>query len=80
MHCTYITNTDPKGVSIYSSIDFEKTSFWMARTAQLKIKWLLDLLFAGSIARKIYMIGGLIVNIISGVVEDSVTSKFDSHL
>ena len=52
----------------------------MARTAQLKIKWLLDLPFAGSIARKIYMIGGLIANIISGVVEDSVKSKFDSHL
>jgi len=80
MHCTYITNTDPKGVSIYSSIGFEKTSFWMARTAHLKIKWLLDLPFAGSIARKIYMIGGLIVNIISGVVEYSVTSKFDSQL
>lgn len=52
----------------------------MARTAHLKIKWLLDLPFAGSIARKIYTIGGLIVNIISGVVEYSVTSKFDSQL
>ena len=58
----------------------KKTSFWIARAAQLKIKWLLELHFAGSIARKIYMIVGLIANIISGVVEDSVKSKFDSHL
>lgn len=75
MNFTYKKTWTQKESQFYSSIVFEKTSFWMARTAQLKIKWLLDLPFAGSIARKIYMIGGLIANIISGVVVDSATSQ-----
>ena len=77
MNCTYKHKWTQKESQFTAQLFLKKTSFWMARTAQLKIKLLLELPFAGSIA---YMIGGLIANIISGVVEDSVKSKFDSHL